>query len=365
LKSDGIFSFAITSSPEMVGPAEARLLQSVYNTLHSVFPAVLVIPGENARFIASQRMGNLTGDPQELIRRISERQLDLQYVREYYLIDYLNPSRLDYLQAILSQSQSVPINRDFEPTCYFDNLQVWTAQAYPFFGKALEGISRVGRPLFWSVLAAITSVLLCFSRSSYGSTRNAVRFNVLIVGGIQMVIEMVLLLGFQILEGFVYKQLALIISFFMAGLALGPGIVAVVSSGISNPRRWLFLVQCVLAVYLAAALGLFFLIQHQLQSLARIPLPPGVVFPLLAFAGGILGGIHFSIAVQALSKLPVNSGSIGPKLYALDLLGATAGVTVTSLFILPVYGLATTMVASAAFCMAGALMLVCSKFPDS
>ena len=358
LKPNGIFSFAITSSPDMVGPAEARLLQSVYSTLRSVFPAVLVIPGENARFLASHGPENLTADPQELIRRIAERRLDLQYVREYYLFDYLNPMRLDYMKTILSQSHSVPINKDFEPTCYFNNLLVWTAQSHPLLGEALDAISRVGRPLFWTVLGMIIIGLLCLSRSNYGTTRNAVLLNMLIVGGIQMVLEIVLLLGFQILEGFVYTQLAMIISFFMAGLALGPGVVAMLSSRISNPSRWLFLIQSILAVYLLGTLGVFFSLQHQLQNSPQAPLPVGVVFSLLALVGGILGGLHFSFGVQSVSSLPGSSGSVGPKLYALDLLGATAGVLAASLFILPIYGLTTTMLALAVLCVAGALTLI-------
>jgi spermidine synthase len=358
LKPDGIFSFAITSSPDMVGPAEARLLQSVFTTLHSVFPAVLVIPGEYARFLASHGPENLTADPQEMIRRIAERRLDLRYVREYYLFDYLNPMRLDYLQAILGQSRSVPINKDFEPTCYFNNLLVWAAQSHPDLGEALYAISKVGRPLFWTLLGMIIFGLLCLSRSNYGTTRNAILLNMLIVGGIQMVLEIVLLLGFQILEGFVYTQLALIISFFMAGLALGPGVVAMLSSRITNPCRWLFFTQSVLAVYLLGTLWFFFLLQHQLQNSPQGPLPVGVVFSLIALLGGILSGLHFSFSVQSVSSLPGSSGFEGPKLYALDLLGATAGVLAASLFVLPAYGLTTTMLALAVLCLAGALTLI-------
>jgi spermidine synthase len=357
LNQDGIFSFAITSSPDMVGPAEARLLQSVYRTLSSVFPAVLVIPGENARFLASHERENLTTDPQELISRIASRKLDLQFVREYYLFDYLNPMRLDYLQAILSHTQSVPVNKDFEPTCYFNNLLVWTAQIHPFLGEAFLAISRVGRPLFWMVVAILAAGLLCLSRSSYGTMKNVVGWNVLIVGGVQMVLEIILLLGFQILEGFVYMQLALIISFFMTGLGLGAGFVVLLSSRIDHARRWLMLIQSVLAAYLVGVLGLFFQLQQHLQSMPQTPVPMSVIFSVLALAGGVLGGLHFSLGVQVASNLPGHSAATGAKLYALDLVGATAGVLVASLFILPVYGLTTTILALAVFCMAGVMTL--------
>jgi spermidine synthase len=358
LNPDGIFSFAIASSPDMVGPAEARLLQSVYVTLTSVFPGVLVLPGDSARFLASHRLENLTADPQELVARITERQLDLRFVREYYLFDYLNPMRLNYMKSVLSQVGSVAVNRDFEPTCYFNDLLVWAAQVHPALGGAFTAISRVGRPLFWTVMAFLIAGLLGFLRNRYTTTRHAVMLNVAIVGGILMILEIILLLGFQILEGFVYTQLALIIAFFMAGMALGAGGVTLFSSRIGNPVRQLIFIQSLLACYLVGLLGLFLLLQHQLQTVPVKPPPMSAIFSMLALAGGVMGGLHFSLCVQALANSPLPSANAGPKLYALDLIGANVGVLAVSLFVMPIYGLTTTMLALVAICAAGVLTLV-------
>jgi spermidine synthase len=358
MQRDGVLSFAISSSPDMVGPAEARLLQSVHVTLRSVFPEVLVIPGESARFLATLAPGNLTADPEAMIARITDRKLDLRYVREYYLFDYLNPMRLNYMRSILGHSESAPVNRDFEPTCYFNNLLVWTAQAHPLLGETFTAISRVGRPLFWTVLGIFIAGLLGFFRSSYSTTRQAVTVNVLVVGGILMVLELILLLGFQILEGFVYTQLALIIALFMAGMAVGTGCLTLLSPGIGNPIRRIIRVQCLLTLYIVGTLGLLLLLQHQLQTVPRKPLPIGAIFSMLALAGGALGGLHFSLCVRAISASPTPSATTGPKLYALDLVGATGAVLAVSLFIMPVYGLITTMSALVLLCTAGVLTLV-------
>jgi hypothetical protein len=79
---------------------------------------------------------------------------------------------------------------------------------------------------------------------------------------------------------------------------------------------------------------------------------------MLALAGGALGGLHFSLCVQAVSASPLPSASAGPRLYALDLVGATGAVLAVSLFIMPVYGLITTMSALVLLCTAGLLTLV-------
>jgi len=200
--------------------------------------------------------------------------------------------------------------------------------------------------------------LLGFFRSSYATTRQAVMMNVLVVGGILMVLELILLLGFQILEGFVYTQLALIIAFFMAGIALGAGFVALFSSRIGNPIRRLTFIQSLLALYILGLLGLFFLLQHQLQIVPQKPPPLSAIFSMLALAGGLLGGLHFSLGVQAISDPLAPSAAAGPGLYALDLIGATAGVLAVSLFIMPIYGLTTTMLALVSLCAAGVLTLV-------
>lgn len=358
LNTDGIFSFAVTSSPDMVGPAQARLLRSVYRTLHSVFPGVLVIPGESARFLASHRPENLTADPDTLIRRLAERKLELQFVREYYLFDYLNPTRLNYLQTILAQSPSLPVNRDFEPTCYFNGMVVSAGQLHPYLGQALVALSEVGRPSFWAVVGVLSMGMVFLFRGRCGSTRRAIWLNVLIVGGVEMVLEMILLLGFQILEGFLYRQLALIIASFMGGMSLGAGILTILAARINDPRRWFLAVQAILTLYLVAILTCFSWIHQHLQTSPQTMLPLSTIFALLALAAGILGGSHFTLGVQASSKFPAYSEATGPGLYAMDLLGATGGTLMASLFVLPLYGLPATMLVLIIFCLAGAVTLL-------
>lgn len=358
LNPGGLFSFGITSSPDMIGPNEARLLQSVYNTLMTVFPDVLAIPGEHARFLAGRQPKSLRADPPELLRRLQERQLELQYVREYYLFDYLNPIRLNYLQSILGQPQSLRSNHDFEPTCYFNGLVVSTAQLHPFLGKAFPLMAQMGRFPFWTLTGVLCLGMILMFRSGFGTLDRAIKLNVLMVGGVQIVLEMVLLLGFQILEGFLYRQLALIIAFFMAGMALGTGILAGLSSRIGDPRRVLLSVQTVLALYLAATLGLLYWLHRQLQEPSQAPLPMSLIFSLLALAAGVLGGCHFALCIQTSSRLPHHSAATGPGLYALDLMGATGGVLIASLVILPLFGLPTIMIALTLFCLAGVVTLI-------
>jgi spermidine synthase len=170
--------------------------------------------------------------------------------------------------------------------------------------------------------------------------------SVFISGAIEMVLQVVFLLSFQIIEGFVYRQLALIIAFFMTGLAVGAGWISrqYLSHDRTNAFRRLFIRVQAGVCLLPLGLMLFFpLIQGEFRSF----LPPAAMawlFSGLSLITGILGGVHFALAVRVMADTGVALEKIGGGFYALDLTGAAAGVLVAALFIIPVYGIMNTLV---------------------
>lgn len=368
LNPGGIFSFAVSAAPDIIGPAQAQFLRSVYATLHTVFPRVVVFPGEDARFFATDHQGKLSTDAGELTSRIADRKLRLMYLQEYYFLDMLNPFRLDYFMTLLTKPQPseeedpIRVNRDFAPTCYFYSLVLWSGQINPRFKEVLTTLAGISRWWFWMGVGGVVCLMVTLFSLGRPRRAGAVAVSVAVVGGVQMVEEIVLLLGFQILAGFVYTQLALIIAFFMAGLAVGAGIQACSSGGSEHPtvaRNRLFGIQALICAYLVAIIGILFLLRNQLQSGAFF-FSPGVVFSLLALMGGILGGLHFSLAVRVISGSEVPSGRIGGGLYALDLVGAAVGALITSFFFLPVYGLISTLSAFSWLTFGSLLALIVS-----
>jgi len=349
----------------MVGPLEANLLRSLYVTLRSVFPGVLVIPGDNARFFAAIRPGILDANPQVLLDRAAERQLSLQYVRDYYLFDTLSPLGVDYLQAVLAQEPAVPINRDFQPTCYLKQLAAWAAQVHPSLGATFFNLSRAGSRHLWLCVAFLIVMAVVLSRGGRLSDASAVKINVFLVGGVLMVLEVILILAFQILEGFVYQQLALIIAFFMAGMATGSAVLVRARPRMGNPRKWFIAIQTMLALHLLFMIYLLSRLKEILQTSPSFHLPPSIIFGCLALFSGTLGGLHFSLATQLLELHSMNPRSSGPRLYSLDLAGAVMAVLTATLFLLPVYGLTTTLAALSALCAGGVLILLPHLLPNA
>jgi spermidine synthase len=118
--------------------------------------------------------------------------------------------------------------------------------------------------------------------------------------------------------------------------------------------------QGMLCLFLAALAFLLQVLQHWLDASARgsTDLSLIVVFAVLALIFGFLGGMHFSLAVRVLAGATVASEKIGGGLYGLDLLGAAGGALIASLFLIPLYGILTTIFVFAAFTGIGALALV-------
>ncbi len=346
MNQGGLLSFGVPASPDIIGPREAVLLKSLYATLREVFGGVLMLPGENVRFIASQDGAGVTRDPQVLIDRMRARRLDLRYVQDFYLLDLFNPIRLAYMESIIREGPPAKINRDFEPVCYLYGLGLWGAQLHPAAGRFLGYIS--GGASF-SVLVGLGAFSLVFVSVllAKGGPNSVVAFNTGVCGAVLIVIEVVLVLVYQIIEGSVYKQMALIISLFMAGLATGSAVVRTLRGG--GVHR-LFMIQIGLAAYLGALYLLFSIFPGSvLENLGHDSML--LLFSALAFVAGMFGGGQFCAAVESSEKAQ------GAGLYAADLIGASTGAIAGSLFLLPMLGIPKTLLTLGFGCLVASATL--------
>jgi spermidine synthase len=165
--------------------------------------------------------------------------------------------------------------------------------------------------------------------------------SIMAAGAIEIILQVVLLLTFQVLEGFVYLQLALIIAFFMTGAGLGAGFISWWNRNHrieTNAIAYFIRIQtllCILPLFIILLLttlhGDF---RHMVSSTAI-----SWLFSVLALISGFIGGSHFSLAFLVLVSTGDLSKSKGSIVYALDLAGAAFGILIATVFILPVYGL--------------------------
>ena len=346
LLAGGVFSFAVSGGESMLGPTQARFLGSLKKTLLQVFPHTLLYPGDHIRFFATDKSGRLLADSSALANRIIERNLQLTYIREDILQDTLSPFRLDYLESILASITGTAVNRDFSPICYFHNLLMWATQWHALLQKLLKGLADLKLQWLWTGLAIAGAMIVAIFWTGHNKFKAAVAGSVFVSGAIEMVLQVVFLLSFQIIEGFVYRQLALIIAFFMTGLAVGAGWMSRKALPPLKPdiTRNLFIVIQALVCLLPIGLWLFLPL---MQSEIRNDWPPaamGWLFSGLSFTTGILGGVHFAMAVRVMAAGGIVLEKIGGGFYALDLAGAALGVLLATLFIIPIYGIVNTLI---------------------
>lgn len=185
--------------------------------------------------------------------------------------------------------------------------------------------------------------------------RRTAAWAVAAAGFTELGLEIILLLGFQALYGYVYHELTILVAMFMAGAALG---AAFARRRERNPdgdgrREWWWLAALQLA--LAAAPLLLFALLVQLGRVASVGggrASSDLLFPALALAAGALGGAQFLLASRiyfgsAESAAPHATPSPGA-LYALDLVGACVGALALSILLIPIYGFLRTAVLMAA-----------------
>jgi spermidine synthase len=177
----------------------------------------------------------------------------------------------------------------------------------------------------------------------------AVAFSVASTGLIEMGVEFVVLLGFQVVYGYVYQYIGVLVAAFMLGLALGAWVSSRWARAGRATWRRMQAVQLCICAYPLLLLG--FLVLATRARLAAAPALAGVAFSLVAFAAGFVGGLQFPLAAALHSARNASAGT----LYGLDLFGACLGALAVSSVLVPTFGLSGVC---GMLCALGALGLV-------
>jgi len=338
LASGGVLSLQVHGAENYVSPELARFLASLRRTLAAVFPRVVVLPGDTVHFFAGDSSAQLTSDPAEFSRRLHERGVSALYVRGYYTAFNLSPERLRGFDGRLAAVPATALNRDFAPSAYYFGVMLWSEQfgnAYRDLFRALAGVPLLRLLALVLVFAALLAIAARPRRAELG---RPAAYAVALMGFTLMALQILLLLGFQAVYGYVFEQVAILAAACMAGLGLGSWCALKLV-----PARWPLARPLLALQIVAAAAPLVFVGILQLTAGARsglfIALAAYVLFPLLALLSGAMAGLQFPLALRAfLEAAPRRAGT----LYALDLLGSCAGALLLSTYLIPVFGFAAT-----------------------
>ncbi len=342
----GVFSFQLKASEDYISPDLAEFLRCIDNTLRQVFPEVVTIPGDTVHFFAAGQAGSLTNDSQELIARLRARHIHTSYVREYYLPFRMMPDRMVDLESQIRPEADTRTNRDFAPIAYYFNVALWSTRFNSAYRRVFQTMAAVRfGPLATCLALALFGLvaLLRWLPAPENRSRACAGLCVAAMGFTLIGLEMLLLLAFQAIYGYVYQQLAIIIAGFMLGMTLGSRWGLRPAAPATGPRdaRRLFHLQ-LLAALSPVLLYLLFDALATIKNPATVFLASQILFPVLAVLCGLFGGYQFPAATRVFFSNS-NHKARGPgTLYALDLAGACVGAVILSSYLVPVFGFRDT-----------------------
>jgi spermidine synthase len=305
LTNDGVLSFSLGQYENYVSKELATLIAVAHRTLQKVFRNVLILPSGHVYFLASD--GLLSGD---ISARLEEAGIQTQFVNRYYLTATLTSDRLADMRRAISREAAV--NEDFSPVLCYHHLLYWISQFRLKFG-ILEGL--------------LVLVLIV-----YLSRMRAVPFSIFTTGFAAAGLQVVLLIGFQILYGYVYQRIGLIVTMFMLGLAIGSLLMNRMLSG--RGRRDLVKIQFAIAFYGALLPFLLIGLGHVGNGAAASILAQ-IAVPLLTLLLAVFVGMEFPLAGKADFR---GVASTAARLYTADFVGACLGAILVSTILIPVIG---------------------------
>jgi len=303
----------------------------------------LVLPGDYNFFLASQEP--LSTDPDLLAQRLSQRGVSTRWVNDAYLQYLFTTDRFALTTSSLADIEPIRLNRDLWPICYFYDMVLWLSKSY----SSLRGLFYAASLLRLWWLAIPLLILLVIVWRFRGASVPAV---VALTGFSGMAAEVIILLAFQALRGYVYSEVALITAAFMAGVASGGSAMnALLSKHLERSRlshRSLFvLLQAAIVVYAVS-------LSPIIVAAKACPLPD-LLFPLLAFLAGLLGGMEFPLAAHLTKGA---TSRVAGLIYGADLTGACFGALLTSVFLIPILGIPQTCYAVAMLALTGVVLLL-------
>ena len=344
LNTGGIVTFGLPSSYNYMSDEAADLNSSIYKTISEVFTNVLIFTGEKNYYVASD--AHLDYD---IAGRFAKRGIENLYVNQYYLDNDLIKQRSGYMRSVMNPDAK--INRDFSPVTYFKQIRLWLSQFS--FNRFLT------LPIIFLMLLLFTVFIIRAAPSAMG---------MFTVGFTASSVEIVLILAFQVIYGYIYLVMGIFFATFMAGLAAG---AFAREKFIPKVRyRDMIIIQMIIGIIVLLTLPMLLLIKANADS-------QGLVYFIclsLLFIIALFVGTCFSVAssiqkndnrIDQVIKFERNYRSTleyefiiaAAGTYSSDLIGSAAGALITSIILIPGFGLYITTSITGAWCFVTVFIL--------
>jgi len=337
LKENGIFATKISAKESIISNELARYISSIYKTLDNAFEHVGLIPGESLILLASKNNRIDRQGSQILIERFKQRKIVSSFLTTYHIKDRYYPDSLEYLkERIAAQSKKTRLNLDFYPTSFYYNIVMQYALSYPHAVKSFNRLSDIS--IIYVIIAIVFLFILIYKIAYIKKDQLSflVPTAIGICGACAIILEIVIILCFQISYGYVYEKIGFLISVFMLGLAFGAYLADRLVSDKTSSLKILRIIVLSFSIYI---ISLPFII----KGLAHLPFEAMQFFfyPMMLVSGLAIGS-QFSIGISILRDR-ASISKTAANIWGADLLGAIFGTLVGSLVFIPIFGIFQTL----------------------
>ncbi len=295
LSPNGVLSFAMKGFDNYLAEPQRQKLSSLYNTVSDYFDHVLLLPGQKIFFLCSSQPLNT-----DIPALLAQKGINARYVKGYYYGN-LTDERIERLNSLIDPK--TPKNRDYFPQL----MRLMFLQWFAKFSTSPMG--------FIAVLA-----LLCIIYFFCISVEEFVLFS---TGFTVMGSEVLVIFAFQIFFGYIYLQIGLIVTVFLAGLLPGAWFGNRLQS---RSKQTLALADAVLIILMGLLIVVLKQGGHHL---------PASFFLVYGFVISLICGFQFPVALY----LRGGDALAVSRTFSADLIGAAFGTLITNVMLIPYFGI--------------------------
>ncbi|MEA3279743.1 MAG: hypothetical protein U9Q38_03990 [Thermodesulfobacteriota bacterium] len=295
LAMHGVLGFSVQGFDNYLAEPQRQKISSLYNTVSDHFKHVLLLPGERIFFLCSDNPINV-----DIPACLAEKGISTSYISGFFYGN-LTHERIAGLNNMIDPA--TPENIDEFPQL----IRLMFLQWFAKFSTSPYGF-----------IAGLTVLLIIYlvriAREEF------VLFS---TGFMTMGSEILIIFAFQIFFGYIYFQIGLIVTVFLAGLLPGAWFGERMRG---RGRLMLALTDGLLIILIA-----LFIIAVQ-QCGDRLPV---AVFLIFGFVVSLTCGFQFPVAL----RLRGGDNPAATRAFSADLIGAAFGTLITSVALIPYFGI--------------------------
>jgi spermidine synthase len=328
LMPNGVFSISLSPTVNYMSADAQKINQIIYQTLKNVFQHVEVIPGERNYFVASDDILGI-----DIANRVRRAGIENEYVNPYYIEDdLLKQNSRQIMDKIIAEDAS--LNTDLAPLAYFLQIRYW-----------LSIFKEKGGTIPVMILILMLILILPALRKM-----SPIAVGVFSSGFAGASAEFLMLIIFQILYGYLYQMLGIIVAFYMMGLITG-AIFKFHPAEKVRVRSYMTVQFVLLLLVMLIPVITLFAVRHNVIPGWIIQALLFITTAAIAFAAGLVFNKATKLEREKIDKIAGN-------LYGVDLAGAACGTLLVSLICFPLLGLMLTSLLIAAMIMVSIMVML-------